>query len=293
VGRKLMRVPMDFAWPLNKVWGGYLNPFYRQAARCHACAGTGYAPTAKIYTDQWYGSAPFDPIAHGAPRVVQANDPEVVALARRNVGDSPHRLDIECTRLHNHWRDQWSHHLNQDDVDALVAAGRLWDFVRVPITDEQREVVRVKMAAGENSWLPYDNGRRPTAEEVNRWSLVGHGHDSMNQWICVEARCKREGIPVTCAACEGTGRIWPSPEIEKQYDEWTAEEPPAGPGYQLWETTSEGSPKSPVFATLEELCVYAAEHCTTFGTFKATAEQWRAMLEDGFVSHTEGNMVFT
>lgn len=35
-------------------------------------------------------------------------------------------------------------------------------------------------------------------------------------------------------------------------------EPPAGEGYQIWETVSEGSPISPVFATPEELAHYMA-----------------------------------
>ena len=30
--------------------------------------------------------------------------------------------------------------------------------------------------------------------------------------------------------------------------------PPKGEGFQLWETTTEGSPVSPVFETLDELC---------------------------------------
>jgi len=32
MGRDVKRVPMDFDWPLHKVWRGYLNP------RCEACA---------------------------------------------------------------------------------------------------------------------------------------------------------------------------------------------------------------------------------------------------------------
>lgn len=68
---------------------------------------------------------------------------------------------------------------------------------------------------------------------------------------------------------------------------WQPTEPPVGDGYQLWETTSEGSPDSPVFATLEALCEYAAEHCTTFGSFKATAEEWRKKLDSGIVGHEE------
>ena len=40
MGRELRRVPLDFAWPLQKVWAGFLNPHWRpcpeQAANnCH------------------------------------------------------------------------------------------------------------------------------------------------------------------------------------------------------------------------------------------------------------------
>lgn len=63
---------------------------------------------------------------------------------------------------------------------------------------------------------------------------------------------------------------------------------------QLYEDTSEGTPVSPVFAAneFEKLCEYAAEHCTTFGSFTASKEQWMKMLSDNFVYHQEGNAVF-
>jgi len=57
-------------------------------------------------------------------------------------------------------------------------------------------------------------------------------------------------------------------------------DPPEGEGYQLWETTSEGSPSSPVFKTLDELCEWCAENATTFASNKATKEQWRKMLSE-------------
>lgn len=31
------RVSMNFAWPRNQVWGGYVNPYYRLAGRCPDC----------------------------------------------------------------------------------------------------------------------------------------------------------------------------------------------------------------------------------------------------------------
>ena len=52
-------------------------------------------------------------------------------------------------------------------------------------------------------------------------------------------------------------------------------EPPKGEGYQLWNTTSEGSPISPVFETLDKLCEWCEVNATTFGKFKATKEEWK------------------
>jgi len=50
-------------------------------------------------------------------------------------------------------------------------------------------------------------------------------------------------------------------------------EPPVGEGYQLWETTSEGSPCTPVFTTLDELCEYAEKNVSTFADIMATKEE--------------------
>jgi hypothetical protein len=52
-------------------------------------------------------------------------------------------------------------------------------------------------------------------------------------------------------------------------------EPPVGEGYQMWENTSEGSPQSPVFKTLEELCAWLEEtRASWFAGMTATKEQW-------------------
>lgn len=196
------------------------------------------------------------------------------------------------THLRSDGEEGWQYHLEQEDVDALVAEGRLWDFVRVPVTPEQEEVVKKKIEAGGNSWLPYDNGYKPTAEEVNKWARTGMGHDALNHWICVRARAKRLGVFGSCPHCKGEGVVWYSEEIKKLSEEWERCEPPSGDGYQLWETTSEGSPKSPVFNSIEELCKWCAENATTFGSFKASAAEWRQMLDDNFVCHEAGRMVF-
>lgn len=63
---------------------------------------------------------------------------------------------------------------------------------------------------------------------------------------------------------------------------------------QLYQTTSEGTPISPVFKAdeIDKLCEYAAENYSTFADHKATKEQWAKMLGQGNVFHQEGNVIF-
>ena len=248
MGRALKRVPVDFSWPTNMIWKGYLNPFHSQ--ECKACDRSGLNPETKKLDDDWY------------------------------------------THLRTDGQEGWGLHLEQEDVQVLIDADRLWDFTRIPRTPEQVEVCKKKIADGGNSWLPESNGYIPTAEEVNEWNKNGMGHDSSNRWYCVEARAKRLGVYGRCIFCDGEGGIWQSEEIKRLHEAWTPFEPPSGEGYQLWETTSEGSPVSPVFDTLGALCAWCQDNATTFGSFKASAEEWREMLDKDFVSHRQGNMVF-
>lgn len=82
------------------------------------------------------------------------------------------------------------------------------------------------------------------------------------------------------------------PDYESVYKVQPNVEPPEGEGYQLWETTSEGSPVSPVFKTLDELCEWCEVNATTFARFTATKERWKSMLDDNFVHHATGNAIF-
>lgn len=194
--------------------------------------------------------------------------PEDVCLAEcetcEGTGMSPTARWLHDTFYDHHVVSQrgWGSFLVQDDVDVLVAESRLSDVVdREPTADNQRNWERVIVPR--------------TAEWVN---AQRHIHDGINVWILVKHRCDRLGAVAECPVCEGDGNVG-TPEERERYDNWVGTEPPEGDGWQLWETTSEGSPQSPVFATARELADWCGPNATVFADIKRSADDWLASFE--------------
>lgn len=187
----------------------------RDSKKCDACEN-GYSPQATRFQNEWYGKAdpPFDPRAYGV-EPLSIDHPDVRRFAEKNVDANPRYFGVvigsvlgsdfevdsreraiarEMRRLHAMWSEQWHHHLNQADVDALVAGERLWALKRA--------------------------GTAPTPDSVNAWSLTGMGHDSINASICLRARCAREGVPVSCSICGGSGYQYTAPAAHLNLVVW-------------------------------------------------------------------------
>lgn len=244
MGREIRRVPLDFDWPQDKVWEGFLSPDRFDETPCPDCE-SGYSPQAQNLYDLWYGKMPFDPATTGSTPW-RHGSPAVRALAERNVANAPEYYGTgktatvrEAQRLADLFNGSWSHHLSQDDVDALVASGRLRDFTHTWSREE--------------GWQKIEPAVTPTAEQVNDWSLRGMGHDSINASIVIRARCERDGINDTCPTCKGHASLEKYEGQRAEAEAWEPTDPPKGDGWQLWETVSEGSPISPVVATADEL----------------------------------------
>lgn len=108
----------------------------------------------------------------------------------------------------------------------------------------------------------------------------GFGHDSSDTWSATKKIIVAAGLPETwgvCASCEGSGI---DPSVKAAYDAWTPTEPPSGPGWQMWETTTEGSPISPVFDTPEALARWLADtRASMFGDDGAAYAVWLGFIQ--------------
>lgn len=258
MGRELKRVPIDFEWPIGQIWKGYINPFLSQ--KCECCDGSGLNHATKKLSDDWHSF------------------------------DNPKYINISAKRRYN--ANAWQHQLTEIEIKALVKAGRISDVSNFSGRFDEESNAWVKWVDGQR--IECDEPAMPSPESVNAWSIRDMlGHDAINRWICVEARAKHLGVYGKCEMCDGQGCIWQSVEIKTLSENWQRFDPPTGDGFQLWNTTTEGHPMTPVFATLDGLCEYLeAENVSLFGSSTATKERWKSMLDENFVRHEVGSMVF-
>jgi len=100
------------------------------------------------------------------------------------------------------------------------------------------------------------------------------GHDSIDRSRAAAKIREAAGMPDTWGVCQICRGHSIHPDDIEASEAWQGTDPPEGDGWQLWETTSEGSPLSPVFPTAADLAAWCAVHATLFANHRWTAAQW-------------------
>lgn len=252
MGRQIRRVAMDFSWPQNTVYSGYVMPDSLQPTTCPACDGDGASPLAKSLERRWWGHDPIDPYEMGS-KPFTPDTPGVMDSCRRKVDNARAFYDDhlgargeetvrrEALRMCAIWNAMWQHHLSQDDVDVLLSSG------------EVLEGLTHRWHGRERRWQPIDR-QPPTQAEVNLWSLgLDRPLAQTPGYAIMKAEAARRGGTLDCSTCDGEGSRFRDEQHRLDHDAWRPIDPPTGEGWQLWETVSEGSPISPVFASAQDL----------------------------------------
>jgi hypothetical protein len=218
MSREVRRVPLDFDWPIDKTWAGYLRPDQYDGDPCRDCANGG--------TDafEW----------------LQAVAYVIAGLA--------------------------------DDAND-EARGRPMHPYLTPLREISYN--RAKGRPGPQ-FAEFANGIAPET----RPSFLGR-----DVYGTLRALIKAAGLPEewgTCPTCDGHGSIERYPGQRAEAEAWEATEPPTGEGWQYWETVSEGSPISPVFATADELSVWLQTDYHWGASGPLTKEQADNMVRVGW-----------
>jgi hypothetical protein len=273
MGRELKRVALDFDWPRDKTWEGYVNSA-GECWTCPECDGTAMSPAMRLLTAAYDGNIPFSPESTGSTpfvfsdEVMQRSVRQKVERDPRFYGTGQEAIDREAARMSAVYNAQWSHHLSDEDVAALIAAGQLKEFTHK----------RTK----NGHWRRKTPAYVPSAHEVNvwfveNWMAVHHGQ----KWVVLSAECRRQGYDTDCPHCDG-GTIWASPAEKLKNQKWKKTEPPNGEGYQIWQTITEGGPISPVFAKPEDLARWMTRNGWDSDR-RTSFEQWMSfILGDGW-----------
>jgi hypothetical protein len=257
VGREVKRVALDFEWPLGKVWEGFVLPERLVGNRCPDCEG------GKTHFGHWLSE-----FCH----LIAMLGGDVQEQKR---GDRLHPWLAKSPRAHGHFEcyvgDRWTHLGDLSRGERRAARTAPSRFVLDRPGDDALPFLRGILrryyeirAAGDDEYADLYRGREaPPIEEIASTggiSGVGDGVGNV-QFALVGVLADAAGVEdsFACPTCKGQGRL---EEYEGQFaeaDAWEPYEPPAGQGWQMWETVSEGSPASPVFPDAEAL----AEWLTT------------------------------
>ena len=145
-------------------------------------------------------------------------------------------------------KDTWRFSLTQDEVDVLVADGRLEEFLTVSneaqvarlleqgkIGQQHAQELSAKISEGTTRWR-----EGVSAQEVNSEHVCAI--DAL-MWICVELRAKRLGVWGLCSGCSGEGSIPVEDQGRLQLVLWVINH---NTGQKLWGGNPNGGEGGPL-----------------------------------------------
>lgn len=244
MGRELRRVPLDFSWPLEKTWEGFINPHGKPCPEDNKTCFNGYTAGGK-----WLETIVrlLETLADDAMRGKES---------RKSGALWPHPYLVEMPTAPHYDIPRGT---PRERIGAEFAKRQQNPFDAVLPPDKSL----VDLFIG----LTGDKDLKPGLFGFMGGSACYH----IEMRLLEIAGLSREWM--LCPICKGDAM---DPASKEAYENWKETPPPEGPGYQIWETVSEGSPVSPVFATKEELVKYMIRD----GHSKAAAE---AFADDGWV----------
>ena len=225
MGREVKRVPVDFDWPIDEIWRGYLMPDKYNEAKCLDCDNGRTPALSWVEAIVW-----LLPMLADDLRSQSFADTEHQFTP---FGDDRSKIHPYLSSLMNVYTDRRP----SADIAELIEG----------LTGEKPTVFGYMGSSA--SWKIVDKLRQAA------------GLDEQWGW---------------CKACGGHSTLEKYPGQRAEGEAWTAEEPPTGEGWQLWETVSEGSPISPVFDSPEGLARWMSSDAYRWGI--STPMQFEAAL---------------
>jgi hypothetical protein len=191
MGCEIKRVPLDFDWPKDKIWHGFINPHYKVCGVCD----------------------------HG--QTIARNQLERLSSMISWLGYSTMRGGHD-------WHPMFDSFMRPSPIDPKLF-----------------EVIDGLVRAG--SVIKHKKHKYKGDREPEGLTGLGSGDDYSITLLLLE----QAGLPLNWGICKACGGDNIDASVKAAYEAWKQTEPPTGPGYQIWETVSEGSPISPVFENID------------------------------------------
>ena len=321
MGREVRRVPLDFDWPLNKTWHGYLNPHHVVCAWCRGrghtqdyqrfenfcrniiIAAEGFAPGASV--DWEKHKAGFTSYRDHFSDEIAGHYAKLMSCLPEWPWPEFDPVDVlmEIAGLDRSWLTETEENvirkLSLIEVPSVFYKPRMVRYDWVEVDGKRQRNAVLDLTGGvyyPHPYLCWDRGIDDVGDKFHELITacgIEFGDLSTNPWPLMRLIMKKVGLPYTteqrswgdwdtfewgyCSWCKGEGR---DPRHEEAYKAWEDFEPPEGDAYQIWETTSEGSPITPPFETPEALAQWCVDNRTsTFGDNTMSYDHWLKFIQ--------------